>query len=401
MEVPQVFDRLRAALPDLARDVVTEVWGHLPGYETTWMRRDDLERAVLPNLASVLDALEQGRGPTEADLSRAAQLGQGRALQGVPVEGVLQSWRTAERLLLDSILREAQDLGVGPLRELTRALGSAFDQLTDASVAAYRRVQDEVVVHYERLTHDLVARLVVAEQADPEEIDSRARLIDVDPDLPYQAVALAGAAPADADAVVRAHRAVLSDLAARIPGRILSGRHAGQTLLLAAGEHEGLAGILARSLGRPGVGPDVVCGLGQPQPRLAAVGGSVAQAVAAVEVGLRRGLRCQVVTFTEVIPDVLLSHHREAAEQLVASRLGPLLTRKDLIETLEAYLAEGQSVTRAAARLGVHQNTIANRLRRIALLLGRDLDDLLAATDLLLALHARELLSHEDGRSQA
>ena len=71
--------------------------------------------------------------------------------------------------------------------------------------------------------------------------------------------------------------------------------------------------------------------------------------------------------------------------------LGPLLeldrrTGSDLVETLRAYLEEGASRRRAAARLFVHVNTVVYRLERIERALGRSLADPELVFELTLAL---------------
>ncbi|MBW5481488.1 helix-turn-helix domain-containing protein, partial [Streptomyces bambusae] len=53
--------------------------------------------------------------------------------------------------------------------------------------------------------------------------------------------------------------------------------------------------------------------------------------------------------------------------------LGPLSPA--LRETLRAWLAHHGSWDRSAAALGVHRNTVRQRIARGAALLGRDLDD--------------------------
>jgi DNA-binding PucR family transcriptional regulator len=388
----QVLGRLRAALPEVADEVVDRVWERLPGYEATRMRRSDLERVVLPNLAAVLAALGDGRRPTEGELRRATLLGEGRALQGVPIDGLLQSWRTAERVLLDRLLLAGAALGTADLREATRHLGDVFDDLAGASLGAYRRTQEEVTVHFDRLTTDLVARLAAERHADPEEIAAHATRIEVDPDRPYRAAALGLPPTAAPVAVARLRRHVLGELGVRVAGRILAGTHRDHVLLLVpvSGDDD-LVGALSRALARPELEAAATCGLGEPQPRLAEVGVSCAQAEDALQVGLRRGLGRAVVAYVDVLPQVLLVHNRDVAHRLVTTRLGPLLERPDLVTTLRVFLASGQSVRASAAALDVHPNTVAYRLSRIRQRTGRSLTDAVAATDLLLALSALDL----------
>ena len=77
--------------------------------------------------------------------------------------------------------------------------------------------------------------------------------------------------------------------------------------------------------------------------------------------------------------------------------LGPVLdydrTRgTDLLGTLEAYYAAGGSPRHAATRLHVHANTVAQRLERVGLLLGKDWQRPEPSLDLQLALRLHRLM---------
>ncbi|MET8155281.1 PucR family transcriptional regulator [Sphaerisporangium sp. NPDC005289] len=72
-----------------------------------------------------------------------------------------------------------------------------------------------------------------------------------------------------------------------------------------------------------------------------------------------------------------------------ASLLAPLReygSRADLVESLRAYLACNGHWDAAAQRLGVHRHTLRYRMRRVAELLGRDLDDPAVRAELWMAL---------------
>lgn len=89
---------------------------------------------------------------------------------------------------------------------------------------------------------------------------------------------------------------------------------------------------------------------------------------------LRRAARA--TAYHDVAVEDLLLRDVEAARQVAASILGPLAAGDDasrrLLETLRVYLEEGQSLARAARRLGIHQNTIAYRIRRAASIAGQE-----------------------------
>lgn len=76
------------------------------------------------------------------------------------------------------------------------------------------------------------------------------------------------------------------------------------------------------------------------------------------------------------LDDVLLEFHlsrRDESSGLIAALLDPIDERPDLVETLRAYLKHQQDRRATAKRLGLHPNTVDNRLARIADLTGLDL----------------------------
>jgi DNA-binding PucR family transcriptional regulator len=98
-----------------------------------------------------------------------------------------------------------------------------------------------------------------------------------------------------------------------------------------------------------------------------------------------RAANGQLVAFSQVgLASTLLSDP-EAARRFAAAELGRLGERDAasarLRETLEAYLAEGASHKRAAARLTLHEKTVEQRVRRAEDLLGRPLTGRRAAVE--------------------
>jgi hypothetical protein len=83
--------------------------------------------------------------------------------------------------------------------------------------------------------------------------------------------------------------------------------------------------------------------------------------------------RC--TTFDAIALDALMTQDIDEARRFVSSELGSLLDDSDahrrLAATLEVFLHEESSFVRAARRLGIHENTVAYRIRRAEELLGR------------------------------
>jgi DNA-binding PucR family transcriptional regulator len=80
------------------------------------------------------------------------------------------------------------------------------------------------------------------------------------------------------------------------------------------------------------------------------------------------------VRFSDVALEVMLTHSREEARRFVAQQLGDLAAEDKSVarlrDTLRVFLEENGSFQSAAARLGVHKNTVAYRIRRAEELLG-------------------------------
>jgi DNA-binding PucR family transcriptional regulator len=113
--------------------------------------------------------------------------------------------------------------------------------------------------------------------------------------------------------------------------------------------------------------------------------------VAAAEVSLLVGRRRTTAYFEDVLPEVLLRDNPVTARRLVTARLGVLLDRPLLLETLVAFLESGLSLRATAKALHIHENTASYRLRRILELLGVTHPSALVRADLQLALLAHKL----------
>ena len=95
-------------------------------------------------------------------------------------------------------------------------------------------------------------------------------------------------------------------------------------------------------------------------------------------------------TLHDVLLEYHLSRHDEASEGL-AALLDPLAGRPDLLHTARVFLDEQHDRRRTARRLGLHPNTVDNRLARVAELTGLDTSTPRGVTLLVTALALRDL----------
>jgi hypothetical protein len=388
VDVPQRARSLVGRVNDIARVLVSDVWRQLPGYDEDRMDLDDLAGAITPNIRTLLLAVAERRAPVGAELTTAAQLGERRAIQGVPIEAVVTSWHKAEREVFSWIAGVDPPLTAQEHRQAARDLAAAIDVLAAASTEAYRRTRTEVAAHLEQIATDLVSRLTGAERLDPMVIEERARLVGVAVQAEHRALAVRGTGGDDGHLLARAQRLVLDAIRPKLHSRTVVGSR-GDVVVIVAPEVPGLVDVLARVVERSRRDAFVV-GVGLPRPRFGEVAGSCREAMAALEVGRRPG-GAAVVEFGAVAADVLLLENPLDSRQVVRSALGPILARPQLVETLATYLRCGLSTRATAAALDLHENTVSYRMRQITGALRVPDPAGLVRADILMALRAREL----------
>ncbi|NJP27680.1 PucR family transcriptional regulator [Microbispora sp. SCL1-1] len=115
-------------------------------------------------------------------------------------------------------------------------------------------------------------------------------------------------------------------------------------------------------------------GVGRPHKGPGGIVTSYREAVNAIDLGGRLGLRAQVLKAADLLVFLVLLRDRDAIVDLVSTVLGPLTSARGgpepLLETLEAIFASQGNHTAAARRLGVSTRAITYRLERIRRLTG-------------------------------
>jgi hypothetical protein len=162
----------------------------------------------------------------------------------------------------------------------------------------------------------------------------------------------------------------------------------------------GLVPLLTEMLdGEPG--RSVFVSAGEPGASLAASGHSCRQALSALEISIYRDQRGQVTQCTDVILEVLLAHNRWVSNRLIETRIGQLVEKPHLLDTLRVYINCDMALQRTAEELLVHPNTVAYRLRQIATLTGRDMRRITDIGDLNVALMAYDAIQMRRDREEA
>jgi sugar diacid utilization regulator len=385
----QVLRNLLATVPNLESDILLRVWGD--GYDEQHVDPTELSSKISFNVPWLLRSLDPSANPDDGEaLAIAGEIGRRRAIQGVSVDAVIRSWRTAEQVIEERLIERAAEIETAELLGAIRRLGRLVAELTDRSVESYRTVEQEATGHYDRLATDLVAQIVSGAYLSSEEVVRRARVVQADASAAYTAVAIGIPEREDPATHLLVQRHLLSHLGLRSRSRILVGSLEDRPLFLVPATPDGVAHQLGRALAAEVVPEGFVLGVSAASAPLGEAYEIAQQARLAVEVAQRTSRRTGVVRYRQVAVDTLLLREPATAD-LLSELLAPLVARPELLDTMRAYFANGFSARATARALYVHPNTVPHRLRTIERVLGRTIRDASSCVDIILALRWLDL----------
>lgn len=354
-----VAAELARGTEDLIDRITTAIREEIPSCRTVVnsVLRDAVAVQVRRGLESSLSTV----APTPSDLEEAAVIAREAIDLGIPIEDQLQALHIGARVYWSECLQAAATQNLDPATLICAAepIWRWADAVGLAFARGHREASLAEAVDVERERSAFLIGLFQGSLAGPE-LQSAAEVHGLALDVAYL--------PLRARAVGTASRPFRCE-------RVI--RHAfgpAETVLLCPLEGE-LIGVVPS---RPALDdPDVVVGVGQPAP-LERIAPSYREAVRALEVACRFDLRgtfdlADLSLRAPVATDTVLG------ERLVARYLEPFrdgtCAGADLERTLRAYLEAGLRCEAAARALGVHVNTVRNRLRRIEQLIGVGLRD--------------------------
>jgi hypothetical protein len=320
--------------------------------------------SCLANLETGLAAIAGDRRVPEQVPADARELALITARLGLPLGALLRTYRIGHAIVWERMfeLLDAEPLDPPARRE---AIAAASAYLFDHVDRVSAMVTDEYTAERDRFLRSREQRRTqlvrdVLEGADPDPAEAMGTL---DYDLRRDHLALVVSAP-DAEAVVRAL------------GRDLDAPH--RLVVVLSGDTAW--GWLARTreFALPERLPAVEgarISFGEPAAGVEGFRTSHRQARDAHRVALRTGAHEQPVRYEDVALESLAGGDDARAAVFVARELrgidGDDARSRRLRATLRAYFAAGQNASSAAAMLGVHEHTVAYRLRTIEEALGR------------------------------
>ena len=400
-----VASRVRAGRHQLARRIVDRYREEIVGYQE--VDEHALEGArdfVVRNIEWLLDGLERDEPVPAELLETAREVGARRVHQGLSLDTLLHQGRVWGEMLWQAVLETAR-IDRPEEREAALAIAGQLWRLVDVVSTALAHAYLDEVTDRGLVSRDLLDALL-AGAGDDEQVRRLARMVHrrlgedhvvvvirSDETPPDDGHELRRGGQVALDRIVAATRAHLSPSAAPL---LVGIRQGDVVALYPAAQPEEVdtarreCAALAASLTL-----EVSVGLSGWHRGRPAIGTAYAEAREAVEIAAGTGITGRAVVLDDVVVDHMLraSGH---ARRILHDTLQPLVDydrghRSELVATLRAYFASGASLTRSAALLGVHPNTVVYRLRRIREISGRDAHAMEDLQILFLALKLDEL----------
>jgi sugar diacid utilization regulator len=378
-----VSQRGVAYRPDVA--VLTErasglMWRVYEGYSPEFFDEDELRASVRINIALAIDVIGQGAFPPSA-LQDASTLGRRRAAQLVPLESVIQAYRSTERVVMLDLLAVSESWPHGVVERSAELLLTTFDLLTDRMIAAYRETATAMDASRRRSELEIVRMVVEADQANEGLLVEGARTLGLPLKGNWFAIAFVidsssdTGKPRDADYdrfEVERFRRRLTAALRPTTNAVLTGEGLGLHIGLVSARdgRDSVVRAVRQCVESFEGGSRVRVGVGEVSDDLARLAPSCHQAAGAARAAARARDARVVVQHQDALVDILLDGRPSTAAALVHSRLEPLEAHPYLVDTVRSLLEHDLSQSRAARALFVHVNTIAHRIRKIEELTG-------------------------------
>lgn len=205
----------RARIDIITDRLVETIEQRNPGYRATGLvPRDDLRRSCHDNIGRVLELLAEAvrHGGSGSDVDHdptydaARETGRRRAVQGLPLDDVLRSFRIGGRLIWDDLVAQAHSaLDAEELREIGTRLWEVVDETSAQVATAYHLHERAVVRADEQLRAELWEGVLSGRGKEPGFAHDAARLLDLPVAADYLVATAATLDPAVAESHLSPH----------------------------------------------------------------------------------------------------------------------------------------------------------------------------------------------------
>lgn len=383
--IAPVARELEDQAPELGRDLVERFRQELPE-----LYRDDqaLESARASTIASVRAVavlMRDDLDPAQTELPpETVATARDGARQGLPIAALLRTYRIGHAALWDEIVPRLAS-HAADTDELTVAIEHCASKLFGYVDMALMLGEEVYASERERFARSAAAvrgetidALLSGRLTDIAKAGQRLRYDLARTHIGIWAWLARGPESGDAYTVLEAAVSELAQAAQATPLMQPRGTYA------VAGWISPPTGVVAERLAEIRLPtssfPGVRLTIGEPAEGLEGFRATHAQATSARQVASLAGRPVGSVTrYSAVALQALACADLEQARMFVGRELGALVADDDttlrLAATLRVYLDEHASRSRAAKRLGVHENTISYRVKQVEEILGRSVED--------------------------
>ena len=378
-------DEIAAAV---SRDTAADVW---PAHTGDPDFLAALRRSGRANVYGIIAVLA-GRDPRDVDAEGALAFADLTAELGIPVSelergywvGVRSFWREWFRL---ARIESAE--GRGSLEELvgpaTIAMFDYIIHILGVVVARYDAVRAEILRNQEDRRRAVLGQILSGAVSQPNS--------ELENLLGYRLRGTHLALALEVDERAQAERvaAALTETSHALGSLLML--HAPGTWMLWLGYAGAVGPAETTAVAKGAESTGATMAIGAPGAGLSGLRRTYEQALDTARLHRRIGKQPPVLWFSDVRLELLMLHDEAAALEFVADELGELAGPDEraerTCETLLAWLTTG-SQSRAATRLGVHENTVRIRIRQAEEQLAQGLSERRA--EVLAALRLRQLL---------
>jgi PucR C-terminal helix-turn-helix domain/GGDEF-like domain len=389
-------------VPTLTAAITADILEELPNLPPDEELRQALEASVESNLRLIVDMLRSGLEPELAEPPPAAvEYARELVRRGLSIDVLLRAYFLGHarffRFAVEQLHQEAPDSAAlaGTIEEIAEWSFAYIQAVTRGMVTRFGEERERWVRSTAAVRTEAVRALLEGEGVD---VDATSRQVRYELGRHHVAFVVwtedeDETGMRDLAALERAASEICNALGHKSPllvprGPLLLGGWLG---FRDAFDDEALDGLRVDTKEFPGAR----AAFGSPGEGVEGFRQSHSEAMNARRVArLARRPPGTVTLYRDVALPALASADIEHARSFVASELGPLAadddTARRLAATLRVYLEENASPRRTAQRLGVHENTVVNRVRAAQELLDRPIEP--RTSELLVALRLQRLV---------
>lgn len=357
--IAKIAERVAMDLPRRVGTTLRHIAEEIPPYrDEDAVPPDDLRQSVERNLEMMLIGIAEHRGPTAEEVAVRRELGARRAIQGVPIDALIQAYHVGYRELWQTLVREVPPEDKALTTQLLTAATTVWQWIHEVTTAIAEAYGETVRSREAHVTgaRQRFTELVIAGDLGGDEIRQLATAVGFDPHGTFVAAVTRPESVDGSEARQLQRRLGRS-------GGIHAAVQRGPVLVIVSQGVDTDAVVEAVQA----VVPGAPLGVGAPRAGLDGARDSLGDAERAVALSFSGPVRFEEAWLWAT---VLRAGHR--LEPVLSDGVRVAAEHPHLAETVRVFADSGFSVSEAARHLELHANTVSYRLERWHQLTGWD-----------------------------